>query len=142
MNFKPTISGSNNLGLQKIGLIKLNQNWVSNSWDIADVEFPVVVVGVQSHFYVKPNLGWVELWLSEGCDKILMVAENSQAYTYTVVWSIIFKNPISKEYISNTEVFIKLEDIMLFWFCYEIHCVIQITYQSCCLIKKEKNHIT
>ena len=41
--------------------LKFGQNRASNSWDIADIEFPVVVVvvvvGVQSHFHVKPNLG-------------------------------------------------------------------------------------
>ena len=40
--------------------LKLGQNQVSNSWDIADIEFVVVV---WSHFRVKPKprLGKVEL---------------------------------------------------------------------------------
>ena len=40
--------------------LKFCQNWFSNSHDIADIEFVVVVVvvvGVQSHFHVKPTLG-------------------------------------------------------------------------------------
>ena len=38
--------------------LKFCQNWFSNSRDIADIEFVVVVVGggVQSHFHVKPKL--------------------------------------------------------------------------------------
>ena len=39
--------------------LKFGQNWFSNSHDIADIEFVVVVVvvvvGVQSHFHVKPT---------------------------------------------------------------------------------------
>ena len=37
--------------------LKFHQNRVSNSWDIADIEFLwwVVVGGVQSHFHVQPN---------------------------------------------------------------------------------------
>ena len=45
--------------------LKFHQNRVSNSWDIADIEFVWWVGwvgGVQSHFIVKPNLvlrlGW------------------------------------------------------------------------------------
>ena len=42
--------------------LKFYQNWVSNSWDIADIEFLWWVVGVQSQFIVNPNLvlrlGW------------------------------------------------------------------------------------
>ena len=45
--------------------LKFGQNRVSNSWDIVDIEFAVVVVVVvvvdQSHFHVKPNLGYVRL---------------------------------------------------------------------------------
>ena len=42
--------------------LKFGQNRVSNSWDIDDFEFWVVVVsGVQSHFCVKPNSGCVRL---------------------------------------------------------------------------------
>ena len=41
--------------------VKFHQNRVSNSWDIAEIEF-LWWVGVQSHFMVKPNLvlrlGW------------------------------------------------------------------------------------
>ena len=42
--------------------LKFGQNRVSNTWDIADIEFVavggwVVVVVLQSHFRVKPNLG-------------------------------------------------------------------------------------
>ena len=39
--------------------LKCGQNRDSNSWDIADVEFPVVVGGggVPSHFRVKLNFG-------------------------------------------------------------------------------------
>ena len=36
--------------------LKFCQNRVSNSRDIADIEFVVVVGGVQSHFRVKPKL--------------------------------------------------------------------------------------
>ena len=40
--------------------LKFCQNWFSNSRDIADIEFVVVVVvgggGVQTHFRVKPKL--------------------------------------------------------------------------------------
>ena len=37
--------------------LKFCQNWFSNSHDIADIEFVVVVGGgVQSHFRVKPKL--------------------------------------------------------------------------------------
>ena len=41
--------------------LKFGQNQATNSWDIADVEFQVVVVvggggGVPSHFHVKPKL--------------------------------------------------------------------------------------
>ena len=44
--------------------LKFCQNWFSNSHDIADIEFVVVVGGgdgggVQSHFHVKPNFGYV-----------------------------------------------------------------------------------
>ena len=43
--------------------LKFHQNWVSNSWDIPDIEFLWGGGwGVQSHFQVKPNLvlrlGW------------------------------------------------------------------------------------
>ena len=43
--------------------LKPGYNRVSNSWDIADIEFVVVGGGWvdQSHFYVKPNLGYVSL---------------------------------------------------------------------------------
>ena len=56
--------------------LKYGQNRVSNSWDIAIIEFPVDGGnggcgggGVQSHFHVKPNLvevkfSCIELWLS------------------------------------------------------------------------------
>ena len=54
--------------------LKFRQNWVSNSWDIADIEFLWWWVGggglgvLQSHFHVKPNFRWivVELMLSWG----------------------------------------------------------------------------
>ena len=39
--------------------LKFGQNRVSNSWDVDVVEFAVVVD--QSHFRVKPNLGYVRL---------------------------------------------------------------------------------
>ena len=44
--------------------MKFCQNWVSNSRDIADIEFVVVVVvggggGVPSHFVSNPTLGHV-----------------------------------------------------------------------------------
>ena len=40
--------------------LKFGQNWVSISWNISDVEFPVLVgsCGVQSHFRVCPGL-WI-----------------------------------------------------------------------------------
>ena len=46
--------------------LKFGQNQVSSSWDIGDIEFVVVGGGgggggVQSHFRVKPNLGYVRL---------------------------------------------------------------------------------
>ena len=38
--------------------LKFGQSRVSNSWDIADVEFEVVGGGgVQRYFHVKPNFG-------------------------------------------------------------------------------------
>ena len=37
--------------------LKLGQNWLSNSWDTADIEFVWVVV--YSHFRVKSNFGKV-----------------------------------------------------------------------------------
>ena len=53
--------------------LKFCQNWFSNSRDIADIEFVVVVGGVQSHFRVKPKLrlGKVELRLGWGFDNKL-----------------------------------------------------------------------
>ena len=44
--------------------LKFGLNRVSNSWDIADIEF---VWWVVSHFGVKSNF-WSELRLSWGCD--------------------------------------------------------------------------
>ena len=57
--------------------LKFRQNRVSNSWDITDIEF-VWVVGVQSHFRVKPNFRWivVELTLSWGFDNYLILRGN------------------------------------------------------------------
>ena len=52
--------------------LKFCQNRVSNSWDIANIEFVSwwVVGGVQSNFHVKPKLrlGWVEVGLGWGFD--------------------------------------------------------------------------
>ena len=55
-----------------MGTLIIGQNQVSDSWDITDIEFVWWVGGwgVQSHFHVKPNFGWivVELTLSWGFD--------------------------------------------------------------------------
>ena len=55
LQMKSVQGGPRNLSL------KFGQNLASNSWDIADIEFVVVVGGcgggggVQSHFHVKPK---------------------------------------------------------------------------------------
>ena len=53
--------------------LKFHQNRVSNSWDIANIEF-VWVGGYAKSFscltQLKVMLGWVELWLSWGFDNI------------------------------------------------------------------------
>ena len=52
----------------RILLLKFGQNWVINSWDIADIEFVWVVVvggGGPKSFYCQTQLllGWIEVEL-------------------------------------------------------------------------------
>ena len=52
--------------------LKFGQNWVSNSLDIADIEFVRVVGGwwCKVIFFKNPTC---ELWLSWGCDNLSLV---------------------------------------------------------------------
>ena len=60
---------------------KFGLNLFSKSWDIGDIEFPVVVVvGVQSHFHVESNLGYVRL--SWGWVGVLTITPTYQKEQY------------------------------------------------------------
>ena len=77
--------------------LKFGQNWVINSWDlvdvlvvswdIADIEFVVVVV-CKLIFFSNPTfvkLGWVELWLSLGWDNINLQACSGIIHTKSIL---------------------------------------------------------
>ena len=45
------------LDVSKNLALKFGKSRASNSWEIADIEFVCVVVGVKSHFNLKPKPG-------------------------------------------------------------------------------------
>ena len=64
------------------------QNWVSNSGDIAKIEFMVRVGGGWTRVILMSNttfvmLGCVELWLSCGCDNNNINNNNNKYYIKT-----------------------------------------------------------
>ena len=58
-------------------LLKFHQNRVGNSWDMANIEFVwrwlVYAKSFSCLTQLKVMLGWVELWLSLGFDKIINI---------------------------------------------------------------------